>query len=58
MVRKKHPTLPIIIISSPRCDLSGGWGERLEVIKRTYDNAVRAGDKNVYFIDGSRFFSR
>ena len=55
-VRKSNPTLPIIIISSPRCDLSGDWGERLEVIKRTYDNAIKAGDKNVYFINGSEFF--
>ena len=55
-VRKNNPTLPIIIISSPRADLSGDWDERLEVIKRTYDNAVKAGDKNVYFINGSELF--
>ena len=55
-IRKKRPLLPIVIISCPRCDLSGDWSDRLEVIKRTYDNAKKAGDKNVYFIDGSEFF--
>ena len=55
-VRAKHPRIPIIMVSCPRSDLSGDWGERLNVIKKTYDNAVKAGDKNVYIINGSEFF--
>ena len=26
------------------------------MIKRTFDNAVAAGDKNVYFVDGKEIF--
>lgn len=55
-VRAKHPTIPIIIVSCPRADLSGDWGERWGVIKKTYDNAVKSGDKNVYIINGSELF--
>lgn len=52
-VREKHPDLPIVMISCPRFDL---WGERLAIIRQTYDNAVKAGDQNVYLINGSEFF--
>lgn len=53
-VRSAHPTLPIIMISRPVYNLSQEDLERLEIIKKTYNNAVAAGDKNVYFIDGSK----
>ena len=56
-VREKNPSLPIVMISCPRADLAGAWSTRLEIIKRTYDNAVAKGDKNVYMINGSEFFS-
>lgn len=63
-VRSKHPTLPIVLMTRTSF---GGTGKtfkysmenaerRREVIKRTYDNAIAAGDKNVYYIDGSRIF--
>ena len=55
-VREKNPELPIVMISCPRADLAGDWKHRLEIIKRTYENAVAAGDKNVYMINGSEFF--
>ena len=29
---------------------------RREIIKRTYENALNAGDKNVFFIDGESYF--
>ena len=29
---------------------------RKEIIRRTYRNALGAGDKNVYFIDGSEIY--
>lgn len=29
---------------------------RRDIIKKTYDNAVRGGDKNVWFIDGQELF--
>jgi hypothetical protein len=29
---------------------------RRDIVKKTYENAVASGDKNVYFIDGESFF--
>ena len=31
---------------------------RREIIRRTWQNAVGAGDRNVYFIDGETLFGR
>ena len=55
-IREKHPTLPIIIITRPDVVDSDDRLARFNAIKKTYDEAVAAGDKNVYFIDGSSFF--
>ena len=33
------------------------WSKRKEVIRKTYDNAVANGDKNVYFIDGKELMA-
>jgi len=58
-VRAAQPDLPIIILTSV-CR-SGASEEhvaqRSAVIKDTYDRAVAAGDRNVWFIDGDRMFS-
>ena len=56
IVRAKHPTLPIIIITRPDVIPSQDRDSRFAAIKKTYDDAIAAGDKNVYFIDGSSFF--
>lgn len=56
IVREKHPTLPIIIITRPDIIPSDDRDSRFEAIKRTYDNAIANGDKNVYFISGASFF--
>ena len=55
-IREQRPDLPILMIS--RCSFFEGEDARLrrEVIYRTYRNAVEKGDKNVYFLDGARFF--
>jgi hypothetical protein len=52
IIRKKNPTLPIIIMSRPGYGISDGAEEAREVIMKTYESAVASGDKNVYFIDG------
>ena len=31
--------------------------KRTAVIRATYDEAVKAGDKHVYFVDGSKYFA-
>lgn len=51
-IRKAQPELPIIILS--RCSLMKN--DRRDAVKLTYDNAIKAGDKKVWFIDGSELF--
>ncbi len=57
-VREKNKELPIIMISRPWANIAEEKGaiKRRDIIKRTYDNAVSKGDKNVYFIDGMEFY--
>ena len=55
-IREKNPTLPIVIMTKPDFDYDPEAPERREVIFNTYQNAVDAGDTNVYFIDGQTFF--
>lgn len=51
-VRQANPELPIVILSRPKYRLSGMDKPRLDIIKKTYTDALAAGDRNVYFIDG------
>ena len=51
-IRAAQPELPILMLSRPRYYLKNDDKERLEVIRQTYENALAAGDKNVYFIPG------
>lgn len=51
-VREEQRSLPIIIMSRPKFNLTEEEQKRLEVIRKTYNNAVASGDKNVYLIDG------
>lgn len=56
-IRTAHPDMPVIIMTKPDFDSDPAANSaRREVIRRTYTNAVAAGDKNVYFIDGEQFF--
>ena len=58
IIREKQPNLPIIMISRPSAFRTGDadTAERFAIIKRTYDNAIANGDKNVYLINGLEFF--
>jgi len=58
IIRGKNSGLPVIIMS--KCDFLGSKEDkdRREVIRRTYTNAVRGGDKKVWFIDGETLFGR
>lgn len=51
-VRAVCPNLPVIMVSMPKYDLTKEDYARYLVIKKTYENAVSAGDKNVYLIFG------
>lgn len=55
IIRKQHPDLPIIMATA--ADSFFDIDERRAVIKRTYDNAIAAGDKNVYYIDGHTIYA-
>ena len=54
--RKLKPDVPVIMVSA-----ADGWfgeiPERKATIRRTYENAVAAGDKNVYFVDGKTIYA-
>jgi len=52
IIREKNPELPIIMMSRPKFYLDDEEVKRVEIIKKTYENARTKGDKNVYFIDG------
>lgn len=53
MVRGAHPDIPIIMLTRPKIYLNEDEKGRLETVKRTYENALARGDKNVYFISGA-----
>lgn len=55
-VRKANPDLPIIMVTRPKKFLSDDEEKRHAIVKKTYDNAVADGDKNVYFVSGKEFF--
>ena len=50
-VREAHPELPIIIMERPKHYLTPSELKRCDIIRATYDNAIKNGDKNVYYLD-------
>lgn len=57
--RASHPDTPVIMISKPLPEIyfNREHHRRREIIRTTYENARAAGDKNVYFIDGTTLMS-
>ena len=58
IMREHHPDVPVIFITRPEFnyktqDIQAGIKA---VIRKTYENALNAGDKNVYYIDGRDMF--
>ena len=51
-VRAAHPDLPVLMLTRPKYYLTEEEEQRLAVVRKTYENALAAGDKNVYFIPG------
>jgi hypothetical protein len=56
--REKQPLTPVIFVSNPDSDYDPSSPARLEVIRRTYVNAKRRGDKNVRLLDGSKLYGK
>ena len=51
-IRKQNPELPIVFLSRPCYHRTAVVQRRLAIIRKTYDDAIAAGDQNVYLIDG------
>ncbi len=52
-VREANPDIPVVMMSRPKfAFLTPDEEQRLAIIKKTYQNAVERGDKNVYFLSG------
>ncbi len=54
--RQKHPTTPVLIVSTADRCFGDATEARRAVIQKTYDNARAAGDENVYFLDGQTIY--
>ena len=44
------------MVSRPTANFGYDEIRRRDIIKATYENALKNGDKNVYFVDGEDFF--
>lgn len=51
-VRTAHPDIPILMMSRPRFEVTKVVQDRMDVVRRTYENAKAAGDENVYLLTG------
>ena len=58
IIRKKNPELPIILMSAPPCTMwtKEDQQKRKEVVRETYNSAIKDGDKNIYFIEGDKMY--
>lgn len=54
-IREKNPDLPYVMVTKP--DFRQSEADRRCVVMGSYQKALAAGDKNVYFIDGTGFFT-
>ena len=57
-IRAAQPDLPIIVVSGPRDGRVKDYRDRRDVIRQTVANALKAGDKHVYFVDGIHFYDQ
>lgn len=51
-IRESHPELPVIFLSRPKYRLNEEDKRFLAVIKKTYTDALAAGDNHVFLIEG------
>ncbi len=57
IIREANPEMPVIIMSRPKYILSAEEEKRKNIIRTTYENAVKNGDKNVWFLDGKELMN-
>jgi len=59
IIRKAHPSLPVIFVSKPDIGKNPEDEEaRREIIRKTYHNALLSGDRNVWFVDGGKLLGK
>ena len=56
--RRAQPDTPVLILSKIDCESDPAADARRAVIRKTVERARRAGDKNVYFLNGDQFFGK
>jgi len=56
LIREARPDLPIIMMTRPDFLCDEDAAKRRAIVRRTYENALAAGDRLVRFIDGGTFF--
>ena len=57
LLRAAHPELPVIFVSKPDTDSNiTVSAERRDIVKATFENAIAAGDRKVFFVDGFTLF--
>ena len=56
-VRAAKPDLPILILTRPHYYLNSVGVARREIALKTYENAIAAGDKRVWFMDGPQLMA-
>lgn len=54
IIRNANPHLPIILLSKPKFSLNKDDENRLDIIKTTYMNAIKNGDKNISLNEGRK----
>ena len=56
--REAQPETPVVMLTRPDyTHYSDDTAKRRDIVRETYENALKNGDRNVYFIDGTTFFS-
>ena len=56
IIRKARPFVPVVMVSRTGGKQTADAERRREIILTTYRHALDAGDRNVYYIDGSTLF--
>ena len=51
-IREANPELPIVLMTAPRFLAGESMLTRRAIIRRTYQQALAAGDRNVYLLEG------
>ncbi len=57
IIREKNPDLPVFMLSRPQPNPNDEELIRRDIVKRTWETAVRNGDENAYFIDGTQMLN-